>query len=394
MNVVHIAASVGVDSFGLGPVIINLAKEQFIQQHGAEIWTLNNEEELDSVSKFAGLSREIFRSFSKSRPSSLIFSREMERHIKQIGSQTVVHQHGIWTGLSRVSRLAQGFSRAPVIITPHGALQPWALRKSWWKKKVALSLYENMNLNGASCFHAVAKPEIDDIRSFGLSNPIAVIPNGISESWLASVGDADAFRELYKIDTDKRILLFLSRITPKKGLPMLLESIAMVRQDFSDWILVIAGTDEFDHKKEVVQLIEKLQLKDKVIFTGGLFDKYKRDAFAAADCFVLPSHSEGAPIVILEALGAKVPVIATKASPWAELNSESCGWLTEISPDALATALKDALHSDRSTLRRMGEKGYALVREKYTWANAAKDTMKLYEWLRLGGTPPSFVSIG
>ena len=67
--------------------------------------------------------------------------------------------------------------------------------------------------------------EARELRRFGLKNPIAVVPNGISAEWLWSAGEAQRFRDTFEIAPGARILLFLSRITPKKGLPLLLESI-------------------------------------------------------------------------------------------------------------------------------------------------------------------------
>ena len=318
----------------------------------------------------------------------------MERIVKYEATNiSIIHQHALWTGLSRVTTQLHERYGIPSIITPHGSLENWALKKSWWKKRIALKLYEKNNLFNASCLHAVGENEISDCRDFGLKNPIAVIPNGISADWLESEGDANVFRSKYDIPVDKRVLLFLSRITPKKGLPMLLEALNENRKQFADWHFVIAGSDEFGHQAEVQSIINQKQMEASVSFVGSLHGQTKRDAFAAADLFVLPSYSEGAPIVILEALGASVPVLATKASPWQELDEYNCGWLVDISTRAISEALKVAMSCIPDELQRMGESGKKLVAARYNWTKSAEMTVELYEWLLNRRGKPDFVVI-
>ena len=137
--------------------------------------------------------------------------------------------------------------------------------------------------------------------------------------------------------------------------------------------------------------MEQLDLRDLVVFTGPVFGDMKRSAFAAADLFVLPSHSEGAPVVIPEALGAGVPVLATKACPWSELVTRECGWWTDIRADAIGTALSEAFAMPQSKLAAMGERGRRLVAESYTWTQIANRTIKLYDWLLERQPRPAFV---
>jgi glycosyltransferase involved in cell wall biosynthesis len=220
---------------------------------------------------------------------------------------------------------------------------------------------------------------------------VAVIPNGISEAWLESLGDAGAFREKFALPAERRILLFLSRVSPKKGLTMLLEAVQNLRRDFAEWQLVIAGPDEFGHRAEVEDAIRQRGLGKEVRIVGPIFDQVKRDAYAAADLFVLPSFSEGAPVVILEALAAAVPVLATKASPWQDLETHGCGWWVDIDTAAISGALKDAIRRSPGELKQMGLQGRELVASRYTWAASARMTIELYEWLLGRKERPGFV---
>jgi glycosyltransferase involved in cell wall biosynthesis len=304
---------------------------------------------------------------------------------------SVVHLHALWTGLSRIPNQLRGKFAIPTVITPHGALQESALRRSRWKKKIALALYEARDLKNAACVHAVGENEIPGIRDFGLRNPVAVIPNGISTGWLESQGDGAAFKSQFGIPAHRRVLLFLSRITPIKGLPMFLDALHDDQKLFADWHFVIAGSDEFNHQEDVRDCIARKGMENGVSFVGPVHGQIKRDAYAAADLFVLPSYSEGAPIVVLEALGASVPVLATKASPWQELEEERCGWLTDISVGGLSEALRDALARSPEDLKLMGQRGKELVAARYTWAKSAEMTLELYEWLLNRRERPDFV---
>lgn len=393
LNIIHLIATASSKSFGLGPVALNLVREQDRLDCDSSIWCLDIEEDRRWALETCGLSEGNFHSFPRSWPNLLGYGLAMERAAKGHEGEKVqiVHQHGIWNGVSRTTNILRKHYGATTIVTPHGSLEGWARKKSWWKKRFALALYERENLKNASCLHACSHQEIAGFREFGLSNPIAVIHNGIGFSWLQSEGSGSAFRKEWEIPESKRILLYLSRITPIKGLPMLMEALDSIRQHFSGWVLVVAGADEFGHLQDVQKAISNFGLQHTVIFTGILKDQLKRDAFAAADVFVLPTLHEAAPIVVLEALGAGVPVITTKGAPWQDLSTHDCGWWTDISAEALASALLGAAQKSPAELKAMGERGRALVSSRYTWKQAAQMTIELYEWLLGRRERPEFV---
>jgi glycosyltransferase involved in cell wall biosynthesis len=395
MNVLHNVSFIGKRSFGLGPVAWNLAKEQSNLGSNVKIWSVDNTGDICWAMERSGLPENTIRQFQLLGPHMLWFSPQMELTASspEGGNFDVVHQHGIWTGVSRATSKLCKTHKIPSVIAPHGSLSSWTLNLSRWKKRLALAAYEGQNLHGASCLHATAETEITDFRDFGLRNPIALINNGVAERSSHTAGDGNRFRSQHGIPAGRRILLFLSRITPKKGLPMLIEAIVNMKQEFADWMLVIAGTDEFSHKTTIETLIELWGLKDAITMVGPLYDQAKSDAFDAAELFVLPSHSEGAPIVILESLLAGVPVITTKASPWAELNTHGCGWWVDISTDSICGALRHAAGLSPDQLISMGKQGEKLVISKYIWMKQAQKTITLYEWLLGLRDMPDFVLV-
>ncbi len=394
MNIVHIIPNVGPKSFGLGPVALNLVREQCKLGHDAVIWCLDSNRDRRWAAETNGLNLDCIRNFPVTPPDHIRWSYAMVKTARrESGRITVLHQHALWTGLSYLTDKMHRVHDIPTVVAPHGSLEKWALNVSTWKKRIALALYERRNLKKASCLYACSRQETAGMRSFGLDGPIAVIPNGVDDDWLASSGEGAAFRQKFDIPCAKRILLFLSRITPVKGLPLLLDAISTVRKHFDDWLLVIAGSDEFDHKSDLVRQISLLGLERYVVFTGLLLGQDKRDAFAAADLFVLPTKRENFGLVILEALSAGVPVITTHGAPWEELGVTGCGWQTPVSSDTIAGALTEALGYSRQELKQMGERGKTLAAQNYTWKRAADMTIELYRWLIGLGDRPDFACV-
>ncbi len=395
IKVLHLARLVGAKSFGIGPVVLGLASAQQKLGLQVEVWTQDIESELRELEHSYGLLPETIHRFPHIGPSRLGFSPWMEREVIVRAQEfDVIHQHGFWTAIARVTNVWQDHGNGKTVITPHGTLDPWALRKSAWKKRLSLWLYARRNLARAGCLHALSRREAEAVRQFGIRQPVAVIPNGVSQSWLQSHGNKFRFLKRVGVPNDTRIMLFLGRITPIKGLPMLVHALHRVRDHLGNWRLIIAGVDEFGHEQEVKGLTAQLNMQHFVHFVGPLYGQDKRDAFAAAQFFILPSYSEGYPVVILEALGAGVPVLTTKASPWEDLHVYRCGWATDISVDGIANALAQIIVLPAEDLYEMGQRGKKLVASQYTWPNLAEKTLQLYEWLaEPTKAPPDFLSI-
>src|SRR5437762_12915898 len=135
-----------------------------------------------------------------------------------------VHTHGIWTYLSvvtvRWSKFNGRVTPHPYVVSTHGMLDPWALHNSRWKKTIADFAFERRHLKNAACIHAVNEAEAAAIRAFGLKNPICIIPNGVEvrESNAACRTPPWAARTR----RDRKVLLYLGRLHPKKGLSILL----------------------------------------------------------------------------------------------------------------------------------------------------------------------------
>jgi glycosyltransferase involved in cell wall biosynthesis len=311
------------------------------------------------------------------------------------GEFDVLHQHGIWTAMSRVTtRWRQAHGR-PTVIAPHGSLEAVPLTYSRWKKRLAMLWYERENLARASCLHATAEEEVDGFRNFGLRCPVAVIPNGVDDAATVARGDADRFRRTHRIPRGARLLLYLSRIHPKKGLSDLVDGMALLGDRVGPWHLVIAGPEEDGAYVAAVRaLVERRGLAARVHWLGPLYDDAKHDALAAAELFVLPTLSDNYAIVIAEALNAGVPVLTTQgALPWHVLEARGCGWWVPVGAASMAEALTRATALSGAALAAIGQRGVAVARAQCRWSDAAARTLELYHWLLGEAARPDFVVV-
>jgi glycosyltransferase involved in cell wall biosynthesis len=306
---------------------------------------------------------------------------------------SVISQHGLWLHYGRVAKKIGNSKGIPVIIHPHGMLEPWALRRSSWKKQMTGRLWEYENLKRAACVRVTSTEELQSVRKFGLRNPVALIPNGIdAEDYesLPIVSEAGALLPMLK---GKRILLFLSRVHPKKGLAVLLKAWHSLGALRRDWLLAIAGPDQSGHTNELKQLVDELNLSESVVFTGALFGQQKLAAYALADIFILPSFSENFGVAIAEALASGLPVVATVGTPWKGLQEHGCGWWTRAGVEPLAETLREALALSKKELAEMGAKGKLWMKRDFSWNRLAGQMVEVCEWTLGRGEPPACVAL-
>ncbi|MBD0370050.1 MAG: glycosyltransferase [Pyrinomonadaceae bacterium] len=304
---------------------------------------------------------------------------------------SIISQHGLWLHHGRIARNIGRRLKVPVIIHPYGMLEDWALRRSSWKKRIVGRLWEYENLREAACIRVTAQSEMQSVRRFGLKNPVALIPEGIDADDYDLLPDKQEARNRLSLPEGQRVLLFLSRVHPKKGLMNLLKVWKRVGAARKGWLLAIAGPDEGGHTSELMHAARELD--DSVRFLGPLFGQGKFDAFAAADLFVLPSYSENFGIVVAEALSARLPVIATRGTPWQGLKEHSCGWWTQLTEQSLEDALREAMALTDVELKAMGEKGREWMRRDFGWNKIAAQIIEVCKWSLGGGAPPDCVRL-
>lgn len=310
------------------------------------------------------------------------WSRKMGRELQNF-LPDVVHQHGIW---QLFSLQVKGFPCR--VISPHGMLDSHALKYGRIKKTVARWLYENKNLSGASCIHALCESEYRAIRDAGLENPVAVIPNGVR---LTMTGNTSLYWEQFS--KGRRVLLFLGRLHPKKGLEDLLQAWADVVDRSEGWCLVIAGWQEAGYGDYLKKIMEKNRLEGSVLFPGPLYDEEKVSGMRSADAFVLPSYSEGLPMAVLEAWASKLPVFMTQACNLPSGFERNAAEPIEVGREGVKAGLLRLFKMSRGELDKIGQSGQKLVSEQFSWERVGDEMFRVYEWLLGGGRKPDTVRL-
>jgi glycosyltransferase involved in cell wall biosynthesis len=298
---------------------------------------------------------------------------------KEVRAQ-ILHDTGLWLPTNHAAANVAAKLRLPRVVSPRGMLSGWALRHKGWKKRIAWSLYQRRDLKTAQVLHATSVAEAREFQALGLEQPIAVIPNGVDLPPLAGKSPQHQ---------DRRTMLFLSRLHPKKGLVELVRAWAAVKP--SGWRAVIAGGDEGGYQVLIEDLIRSLGLEKDFEFVGAVTDESKWAYYRRADIFILPSRSENFGIVVAEALACGVPVIATRGTPWEDLVTHRCGWWCEGNVEKLAAALREATSTTDELRCEMGLRGRSLVEEKYAWPGIAGQMMQVYRWMLGQGVKPECV---
>ncbi len=410
------------------------------------------------------------RSFPLCGPRFFGFARGLAKAI-EAQRPDAIELHGLWKFTSIALLQARRKLGCPTVVHPHGMLDPWAVRNSGWKKRLAAWAYERRNLEGGSCIRALNQAEAAAIRAYGLRNPICVVPNGtdlpedqvrgercqVSEEQVSgercqvSEGDDGGISSSSHLSpltshlipspfpAGRKVLLYLGRIHPKKNLVNLLRAWSIVSSSshltpntshlspdsslspntshlspdsslspntshltpdsslspntshLTPWLLAIAGWDQGGHEAELRRCAEELGLNESVTFLGPRFGGQKAACYRHCEAFVLPSLSEGLPIVVLEAWSYAKPVLMTDQCNLPEGFSKGGAIRVDASPQEIARGihvLQEMSDCDRQT---MGECGRAIVEAGYTWPQVARQMREVYDWLLGGGPPPAHV---
>jgi glycosyltransferase involved in cell wall biosynthesis len=294
----------------------------------------------------------------------------------------LLHIHGLWRfDIVEALRVARSHG-VPTVVSPMGSFAPPAMRLSGVRKRAFWQMFLSRALRGSACFHATSLAEHDDMRDFGIRQPIAVIPLAVEAPHGA------AWEPPGRGPGD---VLFLGRIAPIKNLVSLVRAWSRVQSAFPDARLRILGPDERGHRRDLLREIARTGVRG-VTVEPGAWGAARDRAFRAADLVVLPSLSESFGLVVAEALAAGRPAIATRHSPWQLLEMHRCGWSVDPTPEGIARALNEALALPGDELAAMGMNGRRLAESAFSWPRVTARFAAMYEWVLGGGPVPEFVS--
>jgi glycosyltransferase involved in cell wall biosynthesis len=311
----------------------------------------------------------------------LYWSPQLGRELSRTaGGFDVVHLHSTFLWPTWAAARAAARSGVPYIACPRGMLMRDMIRKkSSWLKSAWITLIERSTFVRAAGVHVTAELEADDLRSFGWPlREIAWIPNGVDVPARHQPRAAGPHANL-----PARYVLFLSRISWKKGLDRLITAWQWV----PEIPLVIAGNDDEGYQPKLQALAQSLGLADRVLFVGPVGDADKWALFADAQLFVLPSYSENFGNVVAEAMAMGCPVLVSpEVGIAAFVSAAAAGAVTDCDPVKLAAAVREML-ADPAARAEMGARGREAVRAHLSWDGVAEQAENLYRRVVRSETP-------
>jgi glycosyltransferase involved in cell wall biosynthesis len=381
MRVGFLVSSVSREAGGLFESVRGLAKAVASKNANAHVFGIRDEQSAVDLQEWQPLSVQTFR------PQLRAWGYSNQLVPAMLGADLdVLSVHGLWKYCSVGSQRWHRGTDRPYIVHPHGMLDQWALRNARWKKRIAAVLYENQHLRGAACLRALSEAEARSIRSYGLRNPICVIPNGVD---LPDLRESNAKTQ----SENGKTLLYLGRLHPKKNLINLIRAWNQLSNsqcaESKCWVLAIAGWDQGGYESE----LRRIAAADSIVFLGSRFGAEKSQCYRTCDAFILPSLSEGLPMTVLEAWAYAKPVVMTPECNLLEGFSAGAALRVGPTPEEIADGLRSIIQMSDDGRKAMGARGRDLVTTKFSWPRIGEQMRAVYEWVVLGGAPPVTVIV-
>ena len=314
----------------------------------------------------------------------LAWHRDIKPTLRRlIAEADIVHVHALWEEIQHQAAVISRKLGKPYVFTPHGMLDPWGLSQSRLKKKLYLALRLRRDLNRAAAIHFTDETERD------LAAPLKLTAPAIVERLIIDLSDFDPppprgqFRAKFASqlgDGDRPILLFMSRIHPKKGLDLLIPAFAQLRAT-QDATLVIAGPDIDGYQAKVEAMVREHNVADRVLFAGMLYGRDRAAALVDADLFVLPSYQENFGVVVIESLAVGTPVIISdQVNIHRHIGAAGVGDVVAPRADELSLALELAL-GDHQLRHDAATRAPEFVRTNYDRTTIARRWVEHYQRL-------------
>ncbi|MEG3897300.1 MULTISPECIES: hormogonium polysaccharide biosynthesis glycosyltransferase HpsP [unclassified Microcoleus] len=290
----------------------------------------------------------------------------------------LAHLHALFSPVTTLAATIARYHKLPYIMRPCGMLDPADLQKKKRLKQIYASLLERPNLAGAAAIHFTSKEEAKISERFGLGStakmPVPqdlVIPLGVT---------AGLFPKRLR-ESQVPIILFMSRIEPKKGLDLLIPALESILGSGIEFHFILAGSNpqDADYETQIKVQIHNSSLGKYTTITGFVSGDLKAELLTKADLFVLPSYYENFGIAVAEAMAAGVPVAISDRIHIAEdIQQAEAGWVGPLEVGAIANSIKSALLNPQECQRR-GLNGQEYAKKHYNWEAIAQQTIDAYQ---------------
>ncbi len=319
--------------------------------------------------------------FRRQWSRSLSYSFPMRRWLNEnVARFDLVHINGVFCHATYAAALACTRQGVPYVISPHGMLEPWSLSQKHLRKAVAWRLFYRRVMEGAAAI-VYSTDQERELTENALNLPAGeVLPAGVQVN-LLEVQPGDAFRRRVGIARDCAFLLTLSRIHPKKGLDLLLQTFVELKTQghLAAWHLVIAGDGDPDYIRHLRRLAHNTPVAPFVHWPGWLDGEAKLQALAEADLFVLSSFQENFGRGLVEAMACGTPVLLSRqVGLAASIREAGAGWITNVRPEEFRQGLIEAT-SRPTEMKARGAAARELVRREFIWPRVVERTISVYD---------------
>jgi len=296
---------------------------------------------------------------------------------KDIKNTDVLHVQYTFSTPTPIALCYAKFFKKPVLFSPRGALCKWCLNQGSKFKKIWLRFLIAPFANRIF-WHATSKEEKIDILTQFPSAKVETIPNGIEfdkfQIYSKLSGSEFCKRFTGKELNVEQVVISIGRLYKVKGFDILIDAFARIINYYPKAKLFIAGPDEGE-KDNLIRQIQRLKLEEYIFLIGTIHGKDKIDFLANADLFVLSSHTENFGNVYVESLAAGTPIVASKGTPWAEVETADCGKWVNNNVNDTSQAILEMLKKDREQMR-INSKKHA---KNYNWENIAVQFKNVFE---------------
>jgi glycosyltransferase involved in cell wall biosynthesis len=300
------------------------------------------------------------------------------RLIQEVKRHDIVHIHALFSFASTAAAWVARRQGVPYVVRPLGSLSGYGLRTRRRRlKALSMALIEGRVLRHADAVHFTSRAELEEAQALGLPMRSVVIPLGV-ESDHGPPPAPIAHAAL----AGRRVILFLSRLDPKKNLEALIDAMASSQLLRSTCALLIAGAGEPAYVASLQQRVAAAGLSSQTVWLSHVEGAHKAAAFARADVFVLPSFSENFGFAPVEAAMAGVPCMLARGVAVAEgIARAGGGVVIDPAPAAIARAL-ELLLADENARSSMGARAADVARREYSPRAMAQRLLALYDAIR------------
>ncbi|WP_263785013.1 glycosyltransferase [Salinibacter grassmerensis] len=293
-----------------------------------------------------------------------------------------VYVYGIWNYPAIAAGAACREKNVPYIISPRTGLMEWPLQQGWLRKKAYLWLFGYQYLEGAWAIHYTTEVEKRESEQLKFDVPGFVVPNCMDFSEFDQLPDAGYFRKRYGISEDAPLLLFLSRIEPRKGLELSFRAFARVRSNVPNAHFIVAGPGEEEYVQQLQELTVELGIGEATTFTGFVDAAERLEALVDANMFILTSYTENFAMAAVEAMASQTPVLLSEEVGVAKnADAVRAGISVPLEEDEITEYLGKVLSSP-SLQEKMGRNGPSHVRSSYRPESVAEQMVQAIQQRR------------